>query len=263
MGTARAQPSASQTNDSEVTCLICGLVGDYGGDIYVRLRLDDEIHCKTDGTVARFRPNIVIFTPHTRRRFQHYSPLVTYGDVRPHCTFSVKVLIAEWEGRRGSHWHVDLVRGGPCWRHRKALRVRVGRGRVSIRINRCAFPSPCPLAATPPLLSSAPRPVAKCLTLAEGSALVSASATMSSVGQYTSLRRSEPSAQMLSESSSCYHLTSRRCNPKKENSQRYLWHVTSCFIHVTSCGPSTSFCSFLHVDVSRILIRHHRQYQSL
>ncbi len=39
---------------------------------------------------------------------------------------------------------------------------------------------------TPPQTMQSPRHLAKCLTFGEGSALVSASATMSAVGQYTS-----------------------------------------------------------------------------
>ena len=56
----------------------------------------------------------------------------------------------------------------------------------SHRINRCAFLSHVPSCCnTPPPFIGSPRPVAKCLTLAEDSALVSASSTMSSsVGQY-------------------------------------------------------------------------------
>src|SRR5712672_2333971 len=43
---------------------------------------------------------------------------------------------------------------------------------------------------TPPHFVRSPSPAAKCLTLAEGKALVSSSATMSSVGQY--MRHREP-----------------------------------------------------------------------
>ena len=89
--------------------------------------------------------------------------------------------------KKAKHGRIQEVNGELQMKRIHATRVTASREYVSWRI--------CPRQSnTPPQIDTRPNSAAKCLTLGEGKALVSASATISAVGQKTSQR--EPSSMI-------------------------------------------------------------------